>query len=51
MPIEAKVRGLQIQPLKGGGPIKLEVARMTMAGLETVDRRIKDHFLVAVTEE
>lgn len=51
MPIEAKIRDLQIQPLKGGGPLKLEVARMTMAGLETVDGRIKDHFLVAVTEE
>lgn len=51
MPIEAKVRDLQMQPLKGGSPLKLEVARMTMAGLETVDGRIKDHFLVAVTEE
>lgn len=51
MPIEAKIRDLQIQPLKGGGPLKLGVARMTMSGLETGDGRIKDHFLVAVTEE
>lgn len=51
MPIEAKVKDLQIQPLKGGSPLKLEVARITMAGLETVDGRTKDHFLVAVTEE
>lgn len=49
--VEAKIKDLQIQPLKGGGPLKLEVARVTMAGLETVDGRIKDHFLVAVTEE
>lgn len=51
MPIEAKIKDLQMQPLKGGGPLKLDVARMTMAGLETVDGRIKDHFLVAVTVE
>lgn len=46
--IEARVRDLQIQPLKGGGPLKLEQARMTKAGLETVEGEIKDHFLVAV---
>lgn len=46
--IEARIRDLQIQPLKGGGPLKLEEARMTKAGLETVEGEIKDHFLVAV---
>ncbi len=51
MPIEAKVKDLQIQPLKGGGPLKLELAIMTMAGLQTGSGKIKDHFLVAVTEE
>lgn len=49
--LEANVRDLQIQPLKGGGQLKLAVARMTKAGLETVDGRIKDHYLVAVTAE
>jgi len=49
--IEAKIRDLQIQPLKGGGPVKLAEARMTRAGLETLDGKIQDHFLVAVTEE
>ncbi|TSC85368.1 MAG: hypothetical protein G01um10147_1182 [Microgenomates group bacterium Gr01-1014_7] len=51
MPVEAKVRDLQMQPLKGGGPLKLGVAKMTMAGLETGGGGIKDHFLVAVTKE
>lgn len=51
MSIEARIKDLQIQPLKGGGPLKLTEARMTKAGLETVDGRIEDHFLVAVTEE
>ena len=49
--LEAKVRNLQIQPLKGGGPLRLGVAVMTMAGLQTESYRIKDHFLVAVTEK
>ncbi|MDO8619291.1 MAG: MOSC domain-containing protein [Candidatus Daviesbacteria bacterium] len=48
---EASVVDLQIQPLKGGGPLKLIEARMTRVGLETVDGAIKDHFLVVVTEE
>lgn len=47
--IEARIRDLQIQPFKGGGPLHLETARMTKAGLETVEGEIKDHFLVAVT--
>ncbi|MDP3974254.1 MAG: MOSC domain-containing protein [Candidatus Daviesbacteria bacterium] len=48
--IEAKIRDLQIQPIKGGCPLKLDEVRMTKAGLETVDGMVKDHFLVAVTE-
>lgn len=46
--IEARIRDLQIQPFKGGGPLKLEEARMTKSGLETIEGEIKDHFLVAV---
>lgn len=49
--IEARIRDLQIQPLKGGGPLQLQEVRMTKAGLETVEGDIKDHFLVAVTAE
>ena len=47
--IEARIRDLQIQPFKSGAAMKLEAARMTPAGLETVEGNIKDHFLVAVT--
>ncbi|MBI4136966.1 MOSC domain-containing protein [Candidatus Roizmanbacteria bacterium] len=49
--LEAKVRDIQIQPMKGGGPLGLEEARITFSGLETEDGRIQDHFLVAVTSE
>ena len=49
--LEAKIRDIQIQPLKGAGSLKLKVARMTMAGLETLSGRIKDHSLVVVTSE
>lgn len=49
--LEARIKDLQIQPLKGGGPLKLGVVKMTMVGLETGDGRTKDHFLVAVTED
>lgn len=49
--LEAIVKDIQIQPLKGGGPLKLSAARMTRAGLETVDGLVQDHFLVVVTCE
>ncbi len=51
MIIEAKVLNLQIQPIKGGGPLQLTEVRMTKAGLETVDGGIQDHFLFAVSAE
>lgn len=46
--IEAQVLDLQIQPLKGGSPLKLEEASMKKSGLETVGGDIQDHFLVTV---
>lgn len=46
--ISAEVLNIQIQPLKGGGPMQLDEARMTKAGLETVDGDIQDHFLFVV---
>jgi uncharacterized protein YcbX len=49
--VEAQIKDIQIQPLKGGGSMKLNQARMTMAGMETVDGKIKDHGLVVVSEE
>jgi len=49
--LEATIRDLQIQPIKGGSPIKLDQALMTKAGLETIDGFIKDHSLLVVTEE
>ena len=49
--LEAKIRDIQIQPLKGAGSLKLKVARMTMAGLETLSGRVKDHSFVGVTSE
>ncbi|MFS8159993.1 MAG: hypothetical protein ACMG6E_07245, partial [Candidatus Roizmanbacteria bacterium] len=49
--VEAKVRDIQIQPLKSGGSLTLEEARMNLSGLETLNGRIKDHFLVAVSGE
>ncbi len=49
--LETRIHDLQIQPIKGGGPLKLEQARMTRAGLETVDGRIQDHALFVVTRE
>ncbi len=51
MNAEAKIIDIQIQPVKGGGSLKLSTARMTKAGLETVDGKIRDHGLVAVSEE
>ncbi len=52
MMLEARVLDLQMQPLKGSDALKkLPEARMTKAGLETVDGSIQDHFLVAVTAE
>lgn len=49
MSTEAKIIDIQIQPLKGGGSLGIPEARMTTAGLETVDGQIKDHGLVVVT--
>ncbi|MBI2011523.1 MOSC domain-containing protein [Candidatus Daviesbacteria bacterium] len=49
--LEARVIDIQIQPLKGGGPLKFSAARMTRAGLEDVDGVIQDHFLAPVTRE
>lgn len=46
--INAEMLNLQIQPLKGGGPMQLTEARMTKTGLETVEGDIQDHFLFAV---
>jgi uncharacterized protein len=48
MSVEATIRDIQIQPIKGGGPLTLTEALMTKAGLETVDGNIQDHFLFAV---
>lgn len=49
--IQAEIIDLQIQPLKGGGPLKLAEARITPSGMETVDGRVKDHSLVVVSDE
>src|SRR5579884_766883 len=45
---EARVVDIQIQPIKGGGPLKLGSARITKSGLETIDGRILDHSLFVV---
>jgi uncharacterized protein YcbX len=49
--IETRVKDIQIQPIKGGGPLQLKRAKITPAGIETIDGKIKDHGLFAVTAD
>lgn len=46
--IEGQVLALRIYPLKSGGGLDLERARITPAGMETVDGVAKDHELFLV---
>jgi len=45
---QARIVDIQIQPIKGGGAVKLSRARMTRSGLESMDGRVLDHSLFVV---
>jgi uncharacterized protein YcbX len=46
--IEAWIKNIQIQPMKGAGALPLQEARITKRGLETLSGNIQDHFLFVV---
>lgn len=49
--IECQVSAIRIYPLKSGGALELESARITPAGVETLDGKVKDHGLLLVRGE